>query len=53
MQDSEFLQREKEKVLRIILRKQMKMKMGVDSVISPPPSSKLNNGGGRERKGQI
>ena len=53
MQDSEFLGREKEKMSRITFRKPMKMRMGVDSAIFPSPSSKLNHGGGRERRRQF
>ena len=48
MQESKFLGREEGKVLRVILRKKMGKRIGADSAISPPRSSKFINDRGRE-----
>ena len=48
MQESKFLRREKGKVLRVTLRKQMGKRMGADSAISPSRSSKFINDTSRE-----
>ena len=50
MQKSVILRKGKGKVLRITFRRKMRKKKGVSSLISPPLSSKLNNGGGREKR---